>query len=39
LKSIIKNKNEDINKLIETIAINQAESQNELEEKNNLLQQ
>ena len=37
LKQIIKRKNEDITKIIQTIAGNQAEEASELEEKNNLL--
>ena len=37
LKLIVKGKNEDINKIIETIASNRAEEMDDIEEKNNLL--
>lgn len=37
LKLIVKGKNEDINKIIETIATNQAEEMDDYEEKNNML--
>lgn len=39
MKDIVLNKNEDITKIIETIAVNETEMRGELEHKNYLLQQ